>query len=57
MSTQQVKLLMELAARIKSKPKSRGEIVASLKAAKILTKEENLTGHYSHLKRVVTTAE
>jgi hypothetical protein len=57
MSVNQAKLLLALAKKIKSQPKSRNEIVASLNTAKILTKEENLTIHYSHLKKVVATAE
>lgn len=57
MSTRQAKLLFELAAKIKSRQKSRDEIVASLKAARILTKGENLTAHYSNLKKVVISTE
>jgi len=50
----QTKLLLQLASKIKTKPKSKNEIVASLHAAKILTKNGNFTAHYSNLKKVVT---
>lgn len=57
METNQVKLLTSLAKRIKSEKKDRSKVVASLQSAKILTKNENLTGHYSNLKKVVLGAK
>jgi hypothetical protein len=54
MVVNQIKLLSSLAKRLESEKKDRAQIVASLQSAKILTKKENLTGHYSNLKRVVT---
>mgnify|MGYP007089158887 CR=1 FL=1 len=57
METNQVKLLTSLAKRIKSEKKDRSKVVASLQSAKILTKNENLTGHYSNLKKIVSSAE
>ncbi len=57
MSTHQAKLLLELASEIKSKGKKRTEIVASLTAAKILTKDEKFTNHYPQLKKALAAAE
>jgi hypothetical protein len=57
MSDKQAKLLSDLAKKIKSKPKSREQIVVTLKSAKILTQNGNLTGHYSNLKKVVSISE
>lgn len=56
METNQVKLLASLAKKIKSERKERAKVIASLQSAKILTKNENFTGHYSHLKKVVNVA-
>jgi hypothetical protein len=56
MSTNQVKLLLELAKKIKSEPKKRSRIIASLATAKIINKKEDLTIHYSNLRRVVSSA-
>lgn len=53
METNQVKLLASLAKKIKSEKKERNKVVASFQSAKILTKSENFTGHYSHLGKVV----
>ncbi|HRB72053.1 hypothetical protein [Flavobacterium sp. WV_118_3] len=57
METNQVKLLTSLAKKIKSEKKDRAKVVASLQSAKILTKKENFTGHYSNLKKVVAVAK
>lgn len=57
MKTNQVKLLTSLAKKIKSEKKDRAKVVASLQSAKILTKKENFTGHYSNLKKVVAVAK
>ncbi|MET3128360.1 hypothetical protein ABID42_003479 [Arcicella rosea] len=56
METNQVKLLASLAKKIKSERKERAKVIASLQSAKILTKNENFTGHYSHLKKVVNVS-
>lgn len=55
MATLQVKLLTSLAKDIKSKKKTRDAVVTTLKSAKILTKAENLTTHYSSLKKIVVS--
>jgi len=55
MASLQIKLLTSLAKDIKSSQKDRATAVNTLKCAKILTKSENLTGHYSHLKKVVVS--
>jgi hypothetical protein len=57
MEPNQVKLLSSLAKRIKSEKKDRSKVVASLQSAKILTKNENFTGHYSNLKKAVSSAK
>lgn len=57
MESNQVRLLTLLAKKIKSEKKDRGRIVTSLQSAKILTKKENFTGHYSNLKKVVSIAK
>lgn len=51
MEANQVELLVSLAKRIKSEQKDRDRVVATLQSAKILTKKENFTGHYSNLKK------
>jgi len=51
MSTNQAKLLLELARKIKATPKKREQIVASLTSAKIITKNENLTAHYANSRK------
>lgn len=57
MEANQVKLLASLAKRIKSEKKDRAKVVATLQSAKILTKNENFTGHYSNLKKVVAVSK
>ena len=57
MMEDQVRLLKSLAKKLKSEKKDRAQAVASLQSAKILTKKENFTGHYSNLSRVFTTAK
>ncbi len=54
MEQKQISLLTALAKKLKSKKKDKAEVVESLKAARILTKSGNFTGHYSSLKRVVS---
>lgn len=55
MENNQVKLLKALAKSIRAEKKDRTKILTSLQSAKILTKNENFTGTYSNLKRVVST--
>lgn len=55
--TDQIKLLGTLAKEIRTKEKDRDKVVASLQSAKILTKQENFTGKFNHLKRVVTSSK
>jgi hypothetical protein len=57
MEVNQVKLLATLAKKIKSEKKDRARVVASLQSAKILTRNENFTGHYSNLKKVVAVSK
>jgi hypothetical protein len=57
METNQIKLLTALAKKIKREKKERSQIILTLQAAKILTKNENFTSHYSNLKRVVTVSK
>ena len=57
MEANQVKLLGSLAKKIKSENKNRDKVVASLQSAKILTKQENLTGKYSNLSKVVLVSK
>jgi len=57
MEISQVALLTSLAKEIKIKKKDRASIVASLKSAKIITRNENFTSHFSHLKKVVTSVK
>lgn len=57
MEANQVKLLASLAKKIKYEKKDRAKVVASLQSAKILTKNENFTGHYSNLKKVVAVSK
>ena len=57
METNQVKLLASLAKKIKSEKRDRTTVVTSLQSARILTKKENFTGHYSNLKKVVAVAK
>ena len=53
MEKKQIKLLTALAKKLKAEKKNRAKVVASLQAAKILTKNGNFTGHYSSLNRAV----
>ena len=57
MEANQIRLLIRLAKKIKSEKKDRAKIVTSLQSAKILTKKENFTNHYSNLKKVVGVAD
>jgi len=57
MQSDQLKLLATLAKKLKSEKRERAKVVASLQSAKILTKIENFTSHYQHLKKVVSAAE
>jgi len=57
MQENQVKLLTSLAKKIKSEKKDRAQIIATFQSAKILTKKENFTSHYSNLKKVVALAK
>lgn len=57
METNQLKLLNSLAKKMKSQKRDRAKIVASLQSAKILTKNENFTKHYSNLKKVVAVVD
>lgn len=55
MENNQVKLLTSLAKKIEKEKKERNQIVSTLQSAKILTKSENFTGHYSNLKKVIVS--
>ena len=57
MPNNQAKLLSDLAKKIKSEPKNKARIMVSLMSAKILTKNENLTHHYSNLKKVISATK
>lgn len=57
MEEKQIKLLKALAKKIKSEKRNRVVAVASLQSAKILTKDENFTGHLKNLDKVFATAE
>ena len=57
MEANQVKLLTSLAKKIKAEKKDRAKVLVSLQSAKILTKKENFTSHYSHLEKVVSVAK
>ena len=57
MEANQIKLLKDLAKKIKSEKKDRTTVVASLQSAKILTKGENFTGHLKNLEKVFALAE
>lgn len=57
MEEKQIKLLKALAKKIESKKRERAVVMFSLKSAKILTKEENFTGHLKNLDKVFATAE
>ena len=55
MENNQVKLLTSLAKKIEKEKKERKQIVSTFQSAKILTKGENFTGHYSNLKKAVVS--
>ena len=57
MEANQIKLLVSLAKKIKSQRKEKARIIASFQSAKILTRKENFTVHYSNLKKVVEVVE
>jgi hypothetical protein len=57
METNQIKLLKSLAKKLKKEKRERSQIILTLQAAKILTKNENFTVHYSNLKKVVTVSK
>lgn len=57
MPTDQIKLLDALAKEIKAEKKERGKVVAVLQSAKILTRQENFTGKFNNLQRVVSTSK
>jgi hypothetical protein len=57
MDQDQIKLLSSLAQKIHKEEKNREKIVSTLQSAKILTKNENLTTHYSNLSKVVLTSK
>gem|GEM_PF-3451224 len=52
----QLKLLKDLAKKIKAQKKEKTGIVASLQSAKILTRAENFTGHLKNLDKVFAKA-
>ena len=52
MESNQIKLLLELAKKIKSEKKDKEKVIASLQSAKILTPSVNFTVHYNSLKKV-----
>jgi hypothetical protein len=57
MENNQVKLLASLAKKIHYERNDRTKIVATLKSAKIITKNENFTVHYSNLKKIVAVSK
>jgi len=57
METNQIKLLSDLAKRIKSEKQDKSTVIQSLQNAKILTKEGNLTGNYSNLNKVISAVK
>ncbi|MCU0238809.1 MAG: hypothetical protein MUC29_05150 [Pyrinomonadaceae bacterium] len=57
MEANQIKLLSSLAKKLKKEKRERSQIISTLQAAKILTKNENFTTHYSNLKKVVTASK
>jgi hypothetical protein len=57
METKQIKLLKALAKKIKSEKREREVVIESLQSAKILTKEENFTGHLKNLDKIFATNE
>jgi hypothetical protein len=57
MEANQIKLLSSLAKKLKKEKRERSQIISTLQAAKILTKNENFTTYYSNLKKVVTASK
>lgn len=57
MTRDQIKLLSRLAKDLKERKKTKKEVVASLQAARILTKGNQFTGHYKHLNKVVSASD
>lgn len=57
MDEKQIKLLKALAKKIKSEKRERKVVISSLQSAKILTKEENFTGHYKNLDKIFASTE
>jgi hypothetical protein len=55
MERKQIKLLKALAKKIKSEKREREVVIESLQSAKILTKEENFTGHLKNLDKIFAT--
>jgi len=56
MAANQIELLSTLADMIKVENKDRAKIINTLQSARILKKNEALTEHYSHLKKVVSAS-
>lgn len=54
MSNSQAKLLSDLAKKLKSEPKNKAKIVATLQSANILTKSGKFSKHYANLGKAVT---
>jgi hypothetical protein len=54
MGNDQVKLLTNLAKKIKSRPQNKARIIFTLTSAKIITKNGNLTDHYSNLSKAIS---
>ena len=50
----QAKLLLDLARKIRKQPQSKAQAMQTLTAAKILTKSGNLTSHYSNLGKAIS---
>lgn len=57
MDLDQIKLLGNLAKKIGAEKRDRSKVIASLQSAKILNKQEGLTGTYSNLNRVVSPSK
>lgn len=57
METNQIKLLKDLARNIKAEKRNKASIITSLQSAKILTKNENFTGHLKMLDRLFKVAD
>ncbi len=50
----QSKLIANLAKKLKAAPKTREQVVTSLRSAKIIDANENFTANYKHLGKHVT---